>query len=351
MLNLKTTLASGAVMLGLICAAGTALAQEHVFKLHHFLGAESPAQKDMLEPWAKRVEENSGGKVKIEIYPAMTLGGRPPELISQVRDGVVDLVWTLNGYTPGLFPRTEVMELPFVFVNDPVAANLALADIYPDHLAPEYKGVEPMFLHSHAGQAIQTVSKEVHTPEDLAGLKLRIPTRTGAWVIEALDATPVSMPVPDLPLALSKGVVDGALIPWEIIPALKIQDQTRFQIEGADKTRFGTSIFQLSMNKARWDSLPKDVQKAFRDASDRDWLVEVGQIWRAVDDRGIQVAVDSGNTHITLTPEQTAAFRARLEPVIDRWIAEVAPLGIDGAALVATARDQIAANASATAGQ
>ena len=188
-----------------------------------------------------------------------------------------------------------------------------MADIYPDHLAEEYKGVEPMFLHSHAGQAIQTVSKEVHTPEDLAGLKLRIPTRTGAWAIEALDATPVSMPVPDLPLALSKGVVDGALIPWEIIPALKIQDQTQFQIEGAGKTRFGSSIFQVSMNKARWDSLPEDVQKAFRDASDRDWLVELGQIWRTVDDRGIKVAVDSGNTHITLTPAVRPSWSRRFE--------------------------------------
>ena len=351
MRKLKTTLASGAVMLGAIFAGDAVLAQEHVFKLHHFLGAESPAQKNMLEPWAKRVEENSGGKVKIEIYPSMTLGGRPPELISQVRDGVVDLVWTLNGYTPGLFPRTEVMELPFVYLNDPVAANLALADIYPDHLAEEYKGVEPMFLHSHAGQAIQTVSTEVHKPEDLAGLKLRIPTRTGAWVIEALDATPVSMPVPDLPLALSKGVVDGALIPWEIIPALKIQDQTQFQIEGADKTRFGTSIFQVSMNKARWDSLPEDVQKAFRDASDRDWLIEVGKIWRDVDERGIKVAVDSGNTHITLTPEETDAFRVKLEPVVNRWVEEVTPLGIDGAALVQTTRDAIAKNASAAGAQ
>lgn len=347
MTKLKAALASGAVAFGLALTAGSALAQDHVFKLHHFLGAESPAQKDMLEPWAKRVEENSAGKVKIEIYPSMTLGGRPPELISQARDGVVDLVWTVNGYTPGLFPRTEVMELPFVFVNDPVTANLALAELYPDHLAEEYKGVEPMFLHTHAGQGIQTVSKEVRKPEDMAGMKLRIPTRTGAWVIEALDAQPVSMPVPDLPLALSKGVVDGALIPWEIIPALKIQDQTQFQIEGADKTRFGTTTFQVSMNKARWDSLPEDVQKAFRDASGHDWLVEVGEIWRNIDERGIKVAVDSGNTHVTLTPEETEAFRVKLEPVVDRWVAEVEPLGIDGAALVATTRELIAKNAGA----
>lgn len=334
-----------ALSAALALVAGGAWAQEHVFKLHHFLGAKAPAQTDMLEPWARAVEENSGGAVKIEIYPSMTLGGRPPELINQVRDGVVDLVWTVNGYTPGLFPRTEVIELPFVFVNDPVAANLALADLYADHLAPEYQGVEPMFLHVHAGQGLQMVDKEVHAPADLAGTKLRIPTRTAAWTIEALGAQPVSMPVPDLPQALSKKVVDGALIPWEIIPALKLQDQTDFQIEGFDKARFGTTVFQVSMNKARWDALPDEVKQAFRDASGRDWLAEVGRIWRDIDERGIKVATDAGNTHVTLTEAETAAFQTALEPVVQRWIDDVQGQGIDGAALVETTRGLIAQNA------
>lgn len=337
-----TKLALGAA---LAFAASGAWAQEFTLKLHHFLGAGAPAQTDMLEPWARKVEENSGGKVKIEIYPSMTLGGRPPELINQVRDGVVDLIWTVNGYTPGLFPRTEVMELPNVFINDPVAANLALFDMYADHLAPEYQGVEPMFLHVHAGQAIQMVDKEVHAPADLAGLKLRIPTRTGAWVIESLGAQPVSMPVPDLPQALSKKVVDGALIPWEIIPALKVQDQTDFQIEGFDKTRLGTTTFQVSMNKAKWDSLPEDVQTAFRDASNRDWVAEVGRIWRDIDERGIKVATDAGNTHVTLTEEETAAFATAMEPVVQHWVDDVSGQGIDGAVLVETARKLIAENA------
>ncbi|WP_157374087.1 TRAP transporter substrate-binding protein [Salipiger sp. CCB-MM3] len=345
---MKLRLAKTAVAaLALSAAASGAWAQEHVFKLHHFLGAKAPVQTEMLEPWAKAVEENSGGKVKIEIYPSMTLGGRPPELINQVRDGVVDLIWTVNGYTPGLFPRTEVMELPFVYKNDPVAANLALYDMYDEYLKDDFKGVEPMFLHVHAGQAIQTVDTEVHMPSDLEGLKLRIPTRTGAWVIEALGASPVSMPVPDLPQALSKKVVDGAFIPWEIIPALKIQDQTQYQIEGADKTRFGTTTFQVSMNKARWDSLPEDVQKAFRDASDRDWVAKVGQIWRDIDERGIKVATDAGNTHVTLTEEETAAFQTALEPVVDHWIEDVSAKGIDGKAMVEKARALIEENADA----
>lgn len=325
--------------------AAPAVGQEFTFKLHHLLSAQAPAHTQMLAPWAKQVEENSGGRVAIEIYPSMSLGGRPPELISQARDGVVDLVWTVNGYTPGLFPRTEVMELPGVFVNDPVAANLSLYDMFESDLQEEYTGVEVMFLHVHAGQGIHMRNQLVRSPSDMNGLKMRIPTRTGAWIIEALGASPVSMPVPDLPQALQKGAVDGAFIPWEIIPPLKIQEQTQYQIEGTDMARFGTTTFQVSMNKARWDSLPADIQKAFKDASGREWWGRVGELWRAADDFGIGLAVDAGNEHVVLTEDETAAFFDALEPVVDRWISEVNEKGIDGAGLVARARELVSANA------
>lgn len=323
-----------------------AMAQDYTFRLHHFLGQQAPAQTKMLEPWAHAVEENSGGRVKIEIFPSMTLGGRPPELVQQARDGIVDLVWTVNGYTPGLYPRTEVMELPTVYKNDPKAANLALYDMFESDLAQEYAGLEVMFLHVHAGQALQTGDLDVTSLDDLKGAKLRIPTRTGAWVIEALGATPVAMPVPELPPALQKGVVDGALIPWEIIPPLKIQDQTKYQIELFDRERFGNTTFQVSMNQARWDSLPEDIQQAFRDASGREWWGQVGDIWRASDDFGIKVATDAGNTHRILTEEQTAPFLDAMQVVVDRWIEEVSANGIDGAALVDKARALVAENAA-----
>lgn len=338
--TLALTLSAAAVAL----TAGATSAQEYTFRLHHFLGAQSPAQTQMLEPWAEAVEENSGGEVAIEIFPNMTLGGRPQELVSQARDGVVDLVWTVNGYTPGLFPRTEVFELPTVYENDPAAANLAMAAMYDEYLADDYKGLEVMFLHVHAGQALHMTEKEVQDPADLEGTDLRIPTRTGAWVIEALGANPVAMPVPELPQALSKGVVDGALIPWEIIPALGIQDQTQYQIEGAENTRLGTTTFQVSMNKGRWDGLPDEIKQAFRDASGEEWLKEVGQIWRNSDDQGIQIATDAGNEHIVLDEEQTKAFMDKISPVVDRWIEEVSADGIEAQALVDEARSQLQAN-------
>ena len=327
-------------------AASAVSAQDYTLKLHHLLSAQSPSHTEMLVPWAQQVEENSGGKVKIDIYPAMSLGGRPREMVQQVRDGVVDLIWTVNGYTPGLFPRTEVFELPFVYTNDPKATNLAMYDMFDEYLKEEYKGVEVMFLHVHAGQGIQMRDKEIRKPSDFEGTKLRIPTRTGAWVIEALGAAPTAMPVPELPQALQKGVIDGALIPWEIIPPLKIQEQTEYQIELANKTRLGTTTFQVSMNKGVWDSLPADVQKAFKDASGPDFLAKTGDVWRATDDFGIDLAVKSGNQHITLTDEETEAFRVVLEPVVQRWIDEVSGAGIDGAAMVEKARALIAGHAN-----
>lgn len=340
--NLLAAAAATAITLG---SASGAFAQEYTFKLHHLLSAKAPAHTKMLVPWAAAVEANSGGRVKIEIYPAMSLGGKPPELIQQARDGVVDIVWTVNGYTPGLFPRTEVFELPGVFTNDTVATNLAMYDMFESDLRQEYKGVEVMFLHVHAGQGIMTVDKEVRSPADMAGMKMRIPTRTGAWVIEALGASPLATPVPEVPTALSKKVIDGTLLPWEIIPPLKLQNQIEYFIEGANKTRLGTTTFQVSMNADRWNGLPEDIQKAFKDASDREWWGKVGDLWRAGDDFGISLAVKAGKQHITLTEAETQVFMDALEPVVDKWIAEVGTKGIDGAALVAKARELSAKNA------
>jgi len=341
-MRLRTLMTGLAVSVGL---AGAASAQEFTFKLHHMLSAKAPAHTQMLEPWAKAVEENSGGRVKIELFPSMTLGGRPPELVQQARDGVVDIVWTVNGYTPGLFPRTEVMELPGVYLNDISAANLSMYDMFESDLKQEYKGLEVMWLHVHAGQGIMTVDKEVRTPADFDGLKVRIPTRTGAWVIEALGGSPLATPVPDVPGALSKKVIDATLLPWEIIPPLKLQNQINYFIEGFNNTRLGTTSFQVSMNQARWEGLPEDIQKAFKDASGREWWGKVGEIWRGGDNFGIKMAEDAGKNHVVLTEDETNAFLDAVSSVQGRWVEEVGTKGIDGAALVQKAKDLIAANA------
>jgi len=333
-----------ALVVAAACAglAGPASAQI-TLKLHHFLPPKAPAHTKMLVPWAQDVEKASGGKVKIEIFPSMSLGGKPPELINQIRDGVVDIGWTVNGYTPNLFPRSEVFELPFIHTNNATATNLAMREMFLNGaIAEEFKDVKVMFLHVHAGQAIHMAEKEVRKPDDLKGLKMRIPSRTGAWIIEALGAAPAQMPVPALAQALSKKVVDGAFIPWEIIPPFKLQDVTKFQIEGPNRMRFGTTTFQVSMNKSTWAKLPPDVQKAF-DANNGEARVRaVGKVWTDSEDFGIAVATKAGNKHIQLSEAEMALFKEKLEPVVQRWVDEVKSKGIDGKALVDQARTLVA---------
>ena len=158
-------------------------------------------------------------------------------------------------------------------------------------------------------------------------------------------AAPIAMPVPAVPSALSKKVVDGTLLPWEIIAPLKLQNQIGYFIEGHEGARLGTTSFQVSMNQARWDGLPADIQKAFKDASGRDWWAEVGKIWRAGDDFGIKLAKKAGKTHIQLTEAETQAFMDALAPVEARWIEQVGATGIDAAGIVKRAKALIAENA------
>jgi TRAP-type C4-dicarboxylate transport system substrate-binding protein len=345
MLKLATVLAAG-LSAAAVVVAGPAAAQEPmVLKFHHLLGPKAPAQVHMIEPWVKKVEASSGGKLKIEIYPSMALGGTPPQLIKQVRDGVVDFVWTVTGYTAGQFPRSEVFELPTVFTNNTVATNLAMRDLFAEYLAPEYADVKVIALHVHAGQGIHTVDKPIHKVEDLAGMKMRIPTRTGAWILEALGANPVGMPVPQLPQALAKKVVDGALIPWEIMPPLKIQELTKYQIEGPNHVRFGTATFVIAMNKAKYESLPAALQKAIDDNSGEEFAREVGRVWTQSELVGLDVALKDGNELITISEAEMKRFEARLAPVVDRWIEDVKGQGVDGAKLVAAARAAIAKRA------
>ncbi len=333
--------ATAAIAAPFVSRRAWAAAPEFTLRLHHLLGPKSPAQVMMLEPFAERILKDSDGRVKIDIYPSMSLGGAPPQLVRQVADGVVDIIWTVNGYTPGLFPRCEVFELPTIFTGNTTATNLAMHDMFDQYLAEEFRNVHVLWLHVHAGQAIQMADKLVRKPEDFNGLKVRVPGPTGTDVIKTLGATPVDMPVPSLPQALSTHVVDGALIPWEIGPALKLQDVTKYDIEGKDKWRLGTTTFQVTMNQKSWDKLPDDLKAVFDKAATDMWTKEVGDIWREDDDNAIKVLTAAGNEYVELTQDETDAFKAALAPVVDHWVADRSGK-IDAKGLVDAAKAAIA---------
>ena len=218
--RLTTTL--GGVALTVLMATSV-MAQEVTLKLHQFLPAQANVPKLILDVWADNVERDSQGRIKVDRFPSMQLGGAPPELLDQAIDGVADVIWTVVGYTPGRFPRAEVLELPFM-VSDARAASYAYWKLFDAHMKDtEFKDVHILGTWVH-GPGLFHTADPVETPPDLQGMKIRGASRMVNILLEKLGAEPVGMPVPSVPESLSKGVIDGATIPWEVTASLKVPE-------------------------------------------------------------------------------------------------------------------------------
>lgn len=324
---------AGGVAAAALAATG-ALAQEVTLKLHHFLPAQANVPTHVLDVWADKVEADSNGRIRIERFPSMQLGGTPPELIDQAIDGVADIVWTVVGYTPGRFPTTEVFELPFM-VPDAAAASSAYWKMFERHMKDgEFADVHILGTWVHGPGVIHS-SRPVERLEDMQGLQVRGPSRLTNKLLEKLGATPVGMPVPAIPEALSKGVIDATVIPWEVTGAIKIPElvQNHTEFEG---NMIYTVTFVLAMNKARYEGLPDDLRAVIDANSGHDFSVFAGRTQQEYDAPSRQIAVDAGNNIITIT--DTAPWVAATEGIYAEWIAEMQARGIDGQALIDEAR-------------
>ena len=332
--------AAAAVGLAGCLASLDALAQEVTLRLHQFLPAQANVPKHILDPWADRVEQQSGGRIKIERYPAMQLGGTPPQLIDQVTDGTVDIVWTLPGSTPGRFPSVEVFELPFMMTNAE-AASRAYWDIFETRMKDtEFKDVHILAAWVHGPGLIHSRSP-IASLDDMEGQKLRAPTRIINALLGQLGATPIGMPVPAIPENLSKGVIDGAVIPWEVTTALKVPELVKNHTEFGGERALYTTAFVLAMNKAKYDSLPDDLKKVIDDNSGQELSALAGRTMAEDDAPGRKAAVDLGNNIIELPADEVAKWEAAAKPVIDSWVAEMDGKGKDGTGLLEEARTLI----------
>ncbi len=316
--------------------ATSALAQEVTLKLHQFLPAQANVPKLVLDVWADNVEKDSGGRIKVERYPSMQLGGKPPELMDQAIDGVADIVWTVVGYTPGRFPSTEVFELPFM-MTDARAMSRAYWEMFEKHMKDtEFKDVKILGTWVHGPGLIHTADP-VESPEDLQGMKIRGGSRSVNSLLTKLGATPVGMPVPAVPEGLSKGVIDGTTIPWEVTAALKVPELVENHTEFTGKALY-TLTFVLAMNKPKYESLPDDLKKVIDDNSGLEFSVFAGGTMEDADGPSRVIAEDLGNNIITLDAEQTAEWQALAMPIYDEWIADMESKGKDGKALIEEAQ-------------
>ncbi len=322
--------------------AASAQTPEVTLRFQHFVSPNSANPKYFIEPWAEKVEAESLGRIKVEIYPFMQLGGSATAQYDLIRDGAIDGGWVIPGYQPGRFPEAEALELPFMTPKSGEAASRAAWDFTQAHLMDDFADVHLIAAHMHGPGLIHKKGPAVQSVSDLKGLKLRGPSRPTTLLLRKLGAQPVGMAVPAFPEALSKGVVDGGVITWEMSPSLKLDELTDSHTDVAGETALYNLFFIWAMNKDSYARLPDDL-KAVIDANSG--LVASAWAGRAHDtgDAEGRAAMEAaGNDIAEISPEETARIRALGDEVTAEWIAEVTAKGLDGAALVEDARAAMA---------
>lgn len=324
----------------LLFISNVSLAEEYRLKIHHFLSPLAAVQKDLLLPWSDRITAESQGSLKFDIYPAMQLGGKPQQLFDQARRGTADIIWTLAGYTPGRFPRMEVFELPFMAASAE-ATSQAAYEYYKSHAQKEFEDVKVLMISTHAPGTLHTKNNPIDSLADFKGLKIRAPTRISNMMLNALGATAVGMPVPELPVAISKGVVDGALIPYEVSLPLRLHELTNSHTEIVGERGLYTAVFLLIMNKDKFNSLPTLLQEIIDNNSGLTMAQIAGRLWDQSEIPGKQAAIDSGDSFYTIRGEELRKWRLITNKVRNTWIKEMSAKGIDGKELIDEAENLI----------
>lgn len=324
-----------ALVLAMLLAT-SARAQDVILKVHHFLPASSPAHLRLIEPWCDRISKQSKKRMKCQIYPSMQLGGNPGQLYDQVKDGVVDVAWTIPSYTAGRFPLVEAFELPFM-THGAEGASKALWKYVQAYAEEEFREVHPLAFHTHGGGVFHMVDKPISKRADLRGLKIRAPTRQTTRMLAVLGATPVGMPASQIPEALSKGVIDGALLPYEVVAALKADELTRYHSEiDPESPAIYTTVFIFAMNKARYDSLPADLKAVIDANSGLELSALAGRVFAENDAIGRKrIAKNKINT---ISAKEVDRWHDATQRVVDGWIKEVASKGYDGPMLLKSAK-------------
>jgi TRAP-type C4-dicarboxylate transport system substrate-binding protein len=325
-------------ILGALALAGAIQAShaaDVTLRFHQMLPPQATIPAVAIKAWAEKVEKESGGRIKIQRFDSMQLGGKPPELYDQAKDGVVDLIWTVLGYTPGRFPKTEAFELPFTTgLAEP--GSRAFQEFVEKYAMDEFKDVHLIAVHVHGPGLFHSVTP-ITRLEDLKGMKVRGGSRVINIMLEQLGAIPVGLPVPAVSEALSKGVIQATTIPWEVVPSLKVEQLARNSTGFSGNKGLYTQTFAVAMNKAAYDKLPADLKKVIDNNSGMVAAAMFGKAMDEGDKRGLAIAQKAGNNIITLSPEETARWQRVANGTRAIWYKEVASKGLDGQKLAAEA--------------
>ena len=322
----------GAVAGGLALAAGKAGAQDvTTLRFHSIVPEQFSMNMEVIVPWGRRLENESGGRLKFEFYPSMQLGGAPAGLFDQAKDGVVDFTQPVLAYTAGRFPKAETFELPFLMTNAE-QTSVAVQEFVEANAMDEFAGVKLIALNT-LGPGLLHTSKPVTRLEDLKGMKIRGGSRIVNDMLARLGAEPVAMPVTQVPEALTTGVIDGTTQPWDLTQQLRLAELVHNHTSFSGGRGFYTLVLAWIMNVGTYERLADDL-KILVDADPGVGLARA--LGRATDEHDLlarKAAEALGNNLIELDEAETARWQAAVQPTIDQWYTDSATRGVNGKAL------------------
>ena len=285
-------------------------------------------QSKLAEAWCKEVEKRTNGQVVVEYFPGQTLT-KAKQVYDGVVEGLSDIGFSVLAYTRGRFPVMAAVDLPLGYTSGTVATKVINA-VYNKFMPKELMDTQVMYLHAHGPGLIHTKSKPVRKMEDMKGLKFR-GHGTSAAVVKALGGTPVPKPMPETYQMLQKGVVDGAVYPFEANKGWKLGEVTRFAT--ADFTAAYTTSFFVVMNKDKWNAISAANQKII-DQINLEWADKHGEAWDTSDAQGIVFFLNQGAEIIGLDAKEAERWKKAVAPIIEDFKANMNKKGFKGTELV-----------------
>ena len=320
-------LAAGAALLSLALPGAAAAQETTTLQVSHFLPTVHGIHTDFIVPWTEAVTECTNGAVQFEISAAGSQLGNVARQQEQVLAGVVDIAHGLTGIPRGRFPRTSLIDMPFL-TDDAGAATYALWELLPTVLAEEYEGLKVLALHAHNGGLLHTNGPKVETMEDLAGLRIRTPSPAVSEMLSALGASPQGLPPGEVYENLQRGVIDGTVFPWDPVASFGLNEVLTNHL---DLGGVYTVSFFFVMNEDSYNSLSPEAQACIDQQSGDALVGKFDQWWDDWDAPGLEQAIAAGHEITELSEEERARWREALEPMMAAYIDSVEAQGVENA--------------------
>ena len=314
--------------LAILLAINLGSAHAIELKLAYFVG-DQHAMSRWLVKWANNVERESGGRITVKRFPGSQMGP-VQQHYDFVRTGQADVAWFLHGATPGRFPLTEIVQVPYLVGSAEIGTKvLNDSELRSKYIDAEHRGVKVLLLLTHQPGNVHTTKKPIRTIEDMKGLRLRFASSTIRDFIAALGGTPVGVVPTEQVEQLQKGTIDGVFIDYGGAGiAFKMGGILKYSTEMYSYV----SSFGVAMNPDFWNTLPPDLQ-ALVTKSMTGVEKEVGEAWDALDVPGKKALVDGGAEAIRLSAEENAKFRKIGAEVAEAKVNELESKGMPARAI------------------